>query len=152
MLTTKERHAIAKLKCKARMRAIPEFRVFERMHRRCKRGPSYLNLGITVSPEWRSFSTFFADMGQRPSEKHELDRIDTYKGYSKDNCRWILHRQNCWNTTKNSLIKYKGKTKCLMEWCVELGFEEKYHTYKRRFYRGWSADKTFETPIGAVGA
>lgn len=152
MLATKERHTIAKRKCKARMRAIPEFKVFERMHHRCKRGPSYLALGILVSTEWHSFKTFFTDMGQRPSKKHEIDRIDTYKGYSKNNCRWILHRQNCWNTTKNNLIEYKGITKCLMEWCIELGFESRYHTYKRRLYRGWSTVETFETPIGAVVA
>lgn len=44
--------------------------------------------GITIDPEWDDFWTFVKDMGDRPSRKHSLDRINTDKNYNKGNCRW----------------------------------------------------------------
>lgn len=58
--------------------------------------------GITVCKEWREdFVSFFQDMGERPSEM-TLDRIDSSKGYFKENCRWttMLEQQN--NRTNTS--------------------------------------------------
>ena len=54
----------------------------------------YGNLGITVSDSWlNDFWTFVKDMGERPIG-FTLDRIDTHKGYCKENCRWVsVHKQ-----------------------------------------------------------
>ena len=49
--------------------------------------------GITISDEWRSFENFYNDMGERPLN-YQLDRIDSTKGYFKDNCRWISKADN----------------------------------------------------------
>lgn len=44
--------------------------------------------GVHVCEEWRkSFVKFLADMGERPKGM-TLDRIDSSKGYFKENCRW----------------------------------------------------------------
>jgi hypothetical protein len=80
--------------------------VWKNMHSRCS-NPNrasykyYGGSGITVCPEWKSLAQFIADMGTRPSLSHELDRIDNTKGYSKDNCRWISHKENMRNTRRN---------------------------------------------------
>jgi hypothetical protein len=49
--------------------------------------------GITVTPEWRDFKKFHADMGDRP-EGYSIDRIDPKLGYFKENCRWLPHSEN----------------------------------------------------------
>lgn len=55
---------------------------------------------ITVCDEWKKFDNFLKDMGDRPIGM-ELDRIDNYKGYSPDNCRWVTHKENCMNRRNN---------------------------------------------------
>lgn len=45
--------------------------------------------GITVCDEWlKSFSKFYEDMGERPSQRHHLARIDFTKGYMPSNVEW----------------------------------------------------------------
>ena len=53
----------------------------------------YGGRGITLCDEWRDFTNFHTDMGDRP-EGLQLDRIDNSKGYFKDNCRWVTAREN----------------------------------------------------------
>lgn len=54
--------------------------------------------GITFPPEWNDFVVFLRDMGKRPSDDHQIDRIDNTKGYSAENCRWVLKTEQMRNT------------------------------------------------------
>lgn len=56
----------------------------------------YGGKGISYAIEWTSFENFFRDMGERPIGM-ELDRIDSSKGYYKENCRWVTHAENMRN-------------------------------------------------------
>lgn len=56
----------------------------------------YYQRGIRVCKQWcgrGGLSAFIEDMGPPPTPKHEIDRIDTNKGYTPSNCRWVLQQE-----------------------------------------------------------
>lgn len=84
----------------------PTYRRWRAMINRCY-APSqkeniYQQKNITVCERWlESYDNFLADMGECPSLKHSLDRIDNNKGYSPDNCRWATAKQQARNKRNN---------------------------------------------------
>lgn len=71
----------------------PEFNVWCKMRQRCNnpKSPDFENYGgrgITVCERWQDFAAFMADMGERPSPAHTLERENNDKGYGPDNCIW----------------------------------------------------------------
>ena len=85
------------------------YHVWQTMIQRCcnpqdKSYRWYGGRGITIYNEWRfSFLTFFHDMGNPPSQRHQLDRADNSKGYFKANCRWLLPEGNSRNRSSTKL-------------------------------------------------
>jgi len=122
------------------------------MRRRCsnKRDigyPLYGGRGITVCDSWKySFKNFITDMGRAPSSSHSIDRIDSNKGYCKENCRWATPKEQANNTSRNKFIVYKERRLTLAQWCEELSLP--YSTINARLtaYK-WSVDEAFNTPI-----
>lgn len=60
----------------------------------------YGGRGIVTCEEWRDFRNFHTDMGDAP-EGYTIDRIDSKKGYCKDNCRWATYRTQAINTKRD---------------------------------------------------
>lgn len=63
--------------------------------------PSYLNYGargITMAPQWKDdFEQFVKDVGEKPSPKHTLDRIDNDCNYEPGNIRWATATEQAAN-------------------------------------------------------
>lgn len=58
----------------------------------------YGGRGVCIDPRWLEFSAFLADMGERPSRKHTLDRYPNGDGnYEPGNCRWATQSEQCRN-------------------------------------------------------
>ena len=72
--------------------------------------------GIGVCKRWlHSFNDFKNDMGERPSKKHVIDRIDETKDFTPNNCRWVTREEQQKYRKENSKYVFKGKKRTLQE-------------------------------------
>ena len=93
----------------------PLYKLWSGMHRRCtarhgREWKNYGGRGIAVCERWNDFWAFVADMGERPSPRHSLGRIDNDGPYDPQNCEWQTARQQARNrrgrqVTKAQLMK-----------------------------------------------
>ncbi len=64
----------------------------------------YGGRGIAVCDRWvRSFINFLADMGDKPTLSHTLERIDNDKGYFPENCKWATMIEQNQNKRNNHI-------------------------------------------------
>ena len=127
----------------------PTHRSWVRMMSRCRnprnnKFASYRGRGITVCKRWHSFAAFLEDMGERPSTKHSIDRIDPNGNYEPGNCRWATSREQNRNRRDNRLFTLHGETLCLAEWAERIGSHGT--TITDRLARGWSIELALTTP------
>lgn len=89
-----------------------ELKAWYHMHDRCYKEsdpkyPLYGGRGIFVCERWHKdngngFINFFKDMGNKPSIKHTLHRINNDIGYRPDNCVWADYEEQN-NNRRNSI-------------------------------------------------
>jgi hypothetical protein len=81
-------------------------RCCDKNHRQYK---NYGGRGVTVCQRWLdSFENFLADMGNKPTPRHTLDRIDNDGNYEPSNCRWAT-----WFEQARSKIKHGKYSKAM---------------------------------------
>jgi len=101
-------------------REIREYAIWTGMLNRC-RNPNvecyemYGGRGIKVCDAWKSFDSFFRDMGPRPSSKHPLERIDTNGHYEPGNVRWATNLEQINNRRVTRFVTYKGNRMALTD-------------------------------------
>lgn len=128
----------------------PEYRAWQTMRQRCTNPkceayPDYGGRGITVCDRWlNDVSAFIADMGPKPSPRHELDRERNNEGYSPSNCRWVIRPVNCRNRRSNRMLEFAGETLTLIEWSERSGVPPS--TITKRLGAGWPMEKVLGTP------
>ena len=99
-----------------------EYRSWYHMKSRClnsndKWFHKYGGRGITVCRRWiNSFERFLQDMGNAPSLKHSLDRIDNDGHYEPGNCRWATQQEQVDNSTHVRKLTINGVTKTRKQW------------------------------------
>ncbi|HVI06605.1 MAG TPA: ribbon-helix-helix domain-containing protein, partial [Sphingomicrobium sp.] len=106
--------------------------------------------GIKVCARWRkSFDAFFADMGERPSRAHSIDRRDNEKGYFKENCRWATALEQQINRRCTVYVEWRGAQVRLKALCDQLGL--KYGDVAGRYRRGWPIETAVSKPFKRYG-
>ena len=97
-------------KC-SRVARSKEYRTWKSMKGRCAQGGRYS--GMKIDARWDEFSNFLSDMGECPTGKVSIDRIDNSIGYTPSNCRWATSAEQARNRTNNRYIEYRGSMLCL---------------------------------------
>lgn len=91
------------------------------MMKRCKNTKSskYKNYGargIKVCDRWLDFSNFYADMGEPPTPKHTLDRINNDGDYEPLNCQWSESITQMNNRTVSRHLTFMGVSRTQAQW------------------------------------
>jgi hypothetical protein len=97
-------------------------------------------------PEWRSFSTFYADMGPRPEGKESIERIDNSRPYGPENCTWATRSEQNRNKSGTLLVDIGSRSIPLVEACEILGLSYRL-VYTRMHRLGWTFEKAVFKPV-----
>ena len=125
--------------------------IWTQMKKRCTnpRDKSYAGYGakgIHVCARWlNSFAAFLADMGERPSNRHSIERVDGTKGYEPGNCVWATASEQTRNMSTNIFVVIDGNRMILKDACRIKQLP--YDAVRCRLYRGWSMERALSTPL-----
>ena len=130
LLNNRTKHGQAKSTYKSSIHT-----AWQNMKKRCysitnKHYKNYGGRGITICERWlNSFENFYADMGDKPTEKHTIERINNDGNYEPSNCRWATREDQQANKRirKDALI-HEGKT--TNEWAKKLGISTEAAYYR----------------------
>lgn len=107
---------------------------------------NYGGRGIKICEKWIEFEGFYEDMGPTYEKGLKLDRRDNNGDYTKENCQWVTHKQNCNNTRGNRTVEWRGLTRTIAEWSDATGLE--WQTIAGRIEAEWPLDDVFTKPLG----
>lgn len=131
-----------------------EYRIWNGMRDRCynKRSHYYVNYGgrgIKVCECWRnSFVNFFEDMGERPSSRHCIERIDNNGDYEPTNCKWTTYLEQSNNRRSNHLLTFNGETLPMKAlWRKYAPPHLNWKTFLGRIWNGWKTEDALLKPL-----
>jgi len=144
----------AKCKNKSHISRHPLYQTWNGMFQRCYDPNNevfdrYGGRGILICARWHKFEHFAQDMGERPTNKHSIERIDNNKGYSPENCKWATDIEQANNRRSNILITIDGRTQNITQWAKEKGINS--HRVFNRLRIGWTPEDAITTPLLKIG-
>ena len=123
------------------------------MKRRCSKPDApdydrYGGRGITVCDAWRnSFEAFYQDVGDRPGDGYQLDRIDNNRGYEPGNVRWATLIEQANNKRTTRYVNYRGKQMSIADAARAAGGIVSRESARCRIVQfGWDVAEAVETP------
>ena len=131
----------------------PLYKVYSGMKSRCynpnhKYWSCYGKRGITICDEWigeTGYLNFYNWAMENGYEKGlTIDRIDTDKGYSPDNCRWTDSFTQGNNTSANTYMTCGFYTFTISIWCKITGLTNSNVMYRKSC--GWTDEEIICTP------
>jgi hypothetical protein len=127
-----------------RRKSIPLYATWKNIRQRCTNPARpdfkhYGGRGIAFHAGWDDFLVFeryVADeLGEKPSRRHSIDRIETNKGYEPGNIRWATQQEQCNNKRTNRKITCDGVTLGISQWARRTGLS--ISAIHARISRGW---------------
>lgn len=134
--------------------AHPLYHIWRGMFKRCNQPSAvgfknYGGRGIKVSPVWSDFWRFVSDVGPRPSDQHQLDRINNDGDYEPSNIRWATSYDQCRNARYNKVITINGASKIMSDWAKDNHLPKS--TVFNRLKRGWPVEAAVTMPTQTRG-
>lgn len=128
----------------------PEYRIWGEMIQRCtnpdnKNFVNYGGRGIKVCERWRSFASFYEDIGPRPSPSLTIERVDNNGWYCKENCKWSTRIENASNTRSNRYVWYDEKKFTIS--AIARLHKIKPETFRQRLNAGWNIHDALTTKV-----
>lgn len=110
---------------------------------------NYIDRGITVCEEWRTYEDFEAwcfAHGWKPGL--QLDRINNDGNYNPSNCRFVTTSQNVRNRRCTILVVYKGIQMPLVNAYESAHCHIEYEIVRQRISRyKWPVEKALTVPV-----
>lgn len=128
-----------------------EYQAWHNMVQRCcnpkrKDFPIYGGRGIVVEPAWvHDFAAFHAHIGDAPSNRHTIERIENAGGYVAGNVRWATRAEQAINRSTNILVRWQGKMEVLTVACRSLGLSPE--SIRGKMRRGMSGEQALTDAI-----
>jgi len=107
---------------------------------------NYGGRGIIVCERWLDFALFYEDMGNRPSGRFSLDRIEINGNYFKQNCKWSNDFEQARNRRDSVYFELNGERRTIPEWSEITGISRE--TLRGRIQNGWPIDVALTYPVG----
>lgn len=119
------------------------YRVWLRMKQRCQNPNDkmygyYGGRGIKVCKRWQAFENWLEDMGERPTPKHTLERIDVNGDYEPSNCKWATMKEQGNNRRNNRKYTFNGETRTIAQWAESVGIA---HESMRKRIKKWPLER-----------
>jgi len=84
--------------------------------------PAFNNYGGRgIEFRFDSFEEFLADIGEKPTPQHSLDRINNDGHYEKGNVRWATPKEQVLNSRHANFLTHEGQTLVQQDWAKQLG-------------------------------
>ena len=128
----------------------PIYKSWQNMKERCYNKnkhmdyPRYGGRGIQVCKRWHIFINFYEDMMSSYVEGLTLERKDSDKNYSLENCKWATRKEQANNKRCNLLVTAQGLTLNLTQWSEKTGIA--YACLYKRLLNNWDAERMVSQP------
>jgi len=111
----------------------------------------YGGSGILISKQWvgtGGFVNFLDHIGESPSKRHTIDRVDNSGSYIPGNVRWATPKEQSRNRSTTIMISAFGRTQCIQDWADEMKIG--HSTIQRRLAGGWDHELAVSAPARSV--